>query len=113
MNLGTLVTIAAAAPPNFTILVLQNGSYEANGGHPIPNREAIDFTGLARAAGIRSCQQISELADFERKVPELLTATGPVYATLDIVQGPLGPRSYREMYREERRKAFKEALRAG
>ena len=80
---------------------------------PDPEPGGDRLHGLARSAGIRSCQDITELADFERKVPELLTATGPVYATLEIEQGPLGPRSYSEMYREERRKAFKEALRAG
>ena len=37
MNLGTLVTIGAVAPKNFTHIVAHNGSYEANGGHSIPN----------------------------------------------------------------------------
>src|SRR5258707_6114992 len=32
MNLGSLVTIAAAAPPNLYHFVCQNGTYEANGG---------------------------------------------------------------------------------
>ncbi len=39
MNLGCLVTIAAAAPKNLVHFVVQNGTYEANGGHPIPNNE--------------------------------------------------------------------------
>jgi sulfopyruvate decarboxylase subunit beta len=52
MNLGTLVTIAQVAPRNLTHLVFQNGTYEANGGHPIPN-QGVDFEAHARAAGIR------------------------------------------------------------
>ena len=36
MNLGTLVTAAAAPPKNFYHFVCENGTYEANGGHPIP-----------------------------------------------------------------------------
>src|SRR6516225_8634546 len=35
MNLGCLVTIAAAAPKNLVHMVVQNGTYEANGSHPI------------------------------------------------------------------------------
>src|SRR5437667_6594072 len=37
MNLGSLVTIGAAAPRNLVHCVANNGCYEANGGHPIPN----------------------------------------------------------------------------
>src|SRR5882724_13690509 len=43
MNLGSLVTIGAAAPPNLVHFVSRNGTYEENGGHPIPNQKA-DFS---------------------------------------------------------------------
>ena len=55
MNLGCLVTIAAAAPKNLVHLVVQNGTYEANGGHPIPNKDEVDFAAMAKAAGYRAC----------------------------------------------------------
>src|ERR1700726_2017946 len=35
MNLGTLVTIGAAAPKNLVHFGCRNGTYEANGNHPI------------------------------------------------------------------------------
>jgi sulfopyruvate decarboxylase subunit beta len=112
MNLGTLVTIAAVAPKNFTHLVFQNGSYEANGGHPIPNPEA-DFAGLAHSAGIRSCVSIGGLSEFEKRVRALLTDDGPIFACLKVEQGPLSLREYTEMYSAERRRAFRTALDAG
>ena len=37
MNLGSLVTIAGAAPKNLVHFVCHNETYEANGGHPLPN----------------------------------------------------------------------------
>src|SRR5215475_2788841 len=37
MNLGSLVSIAAAAPKNLVHFVCHNETYEANGGHPLPN----------------------------------------------------------------------------
>ena len=51
MNLGSLVTIANAAPNNLLHFVCENGTYEANGGHPIPAKDKVSFTGLALAAG--------------------------------------------------------------
>jgi sulfopyruvate decarboxylase subunit beta len=109
MNLGTLVTIAAVAPRNFTHLVFQNGTYEANGGHPIPNAET-DFEGLARSAGIQFCSTISELAVFAAMVETLLGAEGPAFACLKVSQGPLSAREYAEMYSAKRRDAFRAAL---
>src|SRR6476660_5692105 len=55
MNLGSLVTIAAAAPPNLIHFVFENGTYEANGSHPTPGSNRVNFTGLAQSAGYRSC----------------------------------------------------------
>jgi thiamine pyrophosphate-dependent acetolactate synthase large subunit-like protein len=54
MNLGTLVTVAEAAPKNLYHFVCENGTYEANGGHPIPGRGVVSFAGFARAAGCKS-----------------------------------------------------------
>ena len=112
MNLGTLVTIGAVQPRNFLHFVGHNGSYEANGGHPIPNR-AVDFAGIARSAGIANSHTIADLADFETRVAGLLKDEGPVFVDLLIEQGPLGPRDYSDMYAASRRASFRAALAAG
>ena len=41
MNLGTLVTIAHAAPANLVHCLCRNGTYETNGAVPIPSREKM------------------------------------------------------------------------
>jgi sulfopyruvate decarboxylase subunit beta len=51
MNLGSLVTIANAAPRNLYHFVCENGCYEANGSHPIPGQGRIVFCGAG--AGCR------------------------------------------------------------
>ncbi len=112
MNLGTLVTLAVAAPKNFLHFVLQNGSYEANGGHPIVNQQ-VDFCGIAKSSGFKTTHLISELSDFEAKLPKLLKEDGPAFITLMVEQGPLTPRSYDEMYRPERRAALRRELAKG
>ena len=110
MNLGTLVTIGAAAPGNLVHFVCRNGTYEANGGHPIP-QPTVDFNGLAAAAGYRQLHAFSELADFAARVPEVLRQEGPVFAALHIEKGALAPEfNYRRLDDPARRVAFKAAL---
>jgi phosphonopyruvate decarboxylase len=110
MNLGTLVTIAAAAPRNLFHFVCRNGTYEANGGHPIPNPK-VDFNGLAAAAGYRHLHEFSALADFESRIGEVLQQEGPVFATMHVEKGALAPEfNYRRLDDPARREAFKQAL---
>lgn len=109
MNLGTLVTIAGQAPPNLAHTVWCNGTYEANGGLPLPS-DAVDFAGMARSAGIRASRRASTLDDVSAAIPDLLHAPGPVFLQVDVEQGELGPRSYKDMYSAERRRAFRQAV---
>jgi thiamine pyrophosphate-dependent acetolactate synthase large subunit-like protein len=112
MNLGTLVTIGAAAPKNLLHFVCRNGTYEANGSHPIPNA-AVDFNGLARAAHYRALHEFSALVDFEARIAAVLKEDGPVFATLHLEKGALSPRfDYRRLDDPARRDAFRAALRA-
>jgi sulfopyruvate decarboxylase subunit beta len=112
MNLGTLVTIAAAAPKNLVHLVGHNGSYEANGGLPIPN-QSVDFAGIAKSAGIRSCHSFRDLGAFAAGIGAVLAAEGPVLADLWIEQGEISQRDYSDMYSPRRREAFRAAMRTG
>ena len=111
MNLGTLVTIGAAAPKNLVHFVCRNGTYEANGNHPIPNA-AVDFNGLARAADYRVLHEFSVLSDFEARIAAVLKQEGPVFATLHLEKGALSPQfDYRRLDDPARREAFRAALR--
>lgn len=111
MNLGTLVTIGAAAPKNLVHFLCRNGTYEANGGHPIP-QPGVDFSGLAQAAGYAHCEEFSDLAEFETALPRLLSQDGPTFAVLHIVKGALSPEfNYRTLDDPKRRADFRAALR--
>jgi phosphonopyruvate decarboxylase len=113
MNIGTLVTIAEAAPPNLFHFVFENGTYEANGGHPIPGRGDVSFAGLARAAGLRKVHEFSELKHFEQQAGAILAETGPVFVSVKVV--PAGPqqRDYSRIHGAAVRQAFKAALAQG
>jgi sulfopyruvate decarboxylase subunit beta len=109
MNLGSLVTIAAAAPKNLVHFVCQNECYEANGSHPLPN-PGVDFAGLARSAGYAQVHDFSELKSFEQQIGHVLAQEGPVFATLHVRNNrPLVYR-YDDLYKASRRVALKAAL---
>ena len=112
MNLGSLVTIAAAAPKNLVHIVVQNGTYEANGGHPIPGRGNVDFAGFARSAGYRATHEFSDLKIFEQRIGALLAEPGPVFVDLKIVASGPQERDYSRIHGPQVRKAFRDALAA-
>jgi phosphonopyruvate decarboxylase len=113
MNLGTLVTIANQQPANLLHFLCENGMYEANGGHPIPGRDRVDFAAIARAAGYRRADTIATLADFEAKIPGLLQEPGPVFVALKLVPGAPPPQDYAFIHGAATRAAFKAALGRG
>lgn len=112
MNLGSLVTIAQAAPRNLVHFVCQNDCYEANGSHPIPGANQVSFAGFARAAGWPSVHEFSELADFEARIADVLAEPGPTFVTLKVVAGERYPQDFDVLHDAGRRAAFREALSA-
>jgi sulfopyruvate decarboxylase subunit beta len=109
MNLGCLVTIVAAAPRNLVHFVVQNGTYEANGGHPIPTT-SVDFAAMARAAGFPHVHDFADLANFEQQAGHVMAQAGPVFATLRVERSKPLSYDYPKLYDPLRRKALKAAL---
>jgi thiamine pyrophosphate-dependent acetolactate synthase large subunit-like protein len=109
MNLGCLVTIAAAAPRNLVHFVVQNDTYEANGGHPIPTKDA-DFAAMARAAGYAHVYDFSDLANFEQQAAHVVKQDGPVFATLRVERSKQLVYDYPKLYDAARRAAIKAEL---
>jgi phosphonopyruvate decarboxylase len=110
MSLGSLVTVAEAAPRNFVHLLWHNGTYQANGAHPIPGRDRVDFVGLARAAGYRGTHVFDDLATLEQHIADLLQADGPVFVDLKIDSGAPRKRDYKYVHSAALRERFKAAL---
>jgi phosphonopyruvate decarboxylase len=82
MQLGSLATIAGAAPRNLTHLLFKNGVYHTSGSQETPGGSGVDFAGMAKAAGYRSVCTITTLEDLQKRLPGLLTEEGPVLAQL-------------------------------
>lgn len=110
MNLSSLVTIANAAPRNLVHFVSENGCYEANGSHPIPAQGKVDFAGLARAAGYAQVFEFDGLNKFAADLPTVLSAPGPVFATLKVTAADPLPMDYGYIHSDAVRQEFKQAV---
>ncbi len=112
MNLGTLVTIANAAPRNLIHCVCQNGTYESNGAVPIPGARQLSFAAMARAAGYLATYEFGRLDDWAREAGGILRQDGPLFVTLHVVPGADYPEDFRRLYDVEHREIFRRALQA-
>jgi sulfopyruvate decarboxylase subunit beta len=96
MQLGSLATIAGAAPRNLVHFLFKNGVYHTSGSQGIPGGLSVDFVMMARGAGYRSSFAVDDLGDFERRLPELLLAEGPVFVELHTGLAADTPMTVRE-----------------
>jgi sulfopyruvate decarboxylase subunit beta len=102
MNLGTLVTITAQAPANYTLILFENGAYEVTGAQGTPGSEtvrgpgrAIDYADIARGCGFESVFQFDTLDDWRSNIANALNAAGPTFVWLKValIPGSEGPKS--------------------
>jgi len=71
MNVGTLLTAGALAPPNLKHLVVVNNVYQTVGGVPMVGAERSDYAMIARGAGLERAAHVSSLDDLPGIVPWL------------------------------------------
>jgi phosphonopyruvate decarboxylase len=110
MNLGTLVTIANAAPKNLVHCLCENGTYETNGAVPIPRRGRVRFVEMATAAGYPKTHEFADLDEWDRALGGILREDGPVFVDLKIEPGENYPEDFRRLYSVEHRENFRRAL---
>lgn len=88
MQLGSLATIAHAAPANFLHVVLHNGIYETSGAQTIPSEGQISFAGMAREAGYRQAHRFDDVEAFDAELDEILSRDGPTL--VELITAPSG-----------------------
>jgi thiamine pyrophosphate-dependent acetolactate synthase large subunit-like protein len=89
MSPNVLATVAAAAPPNLAMLLWVNGRYESSGGQALP-AVAVDWTVLARAAGLRHVSTVGDVAGL-REAFVAARGAGPAAIVVDIAFDPAEP----------------------
>ena len=81
MQLGSLVTIGAQAPPRFYHFVFENGAYGTSGNQLMPG-SSHDFCGLAMSAGYKAAFSFEDAGELRKELPRVLATTGPVLIRL-------------------------------
>src|SRR5438309_4777358 len=71
MQLGSLATVAGAAPRNLVHLLFKNGVYHTSGAQEIPGGGGVDFVQMAKGAGYRAASAIGELGELKGRLPAL------------------------------------------
>jgi len=82
MQLGSLPTIAGAAPRNLTHLLFRNNVYHTSGAQGTPGGEGVDWVMMARGAGYREVFAVRTLDELRQRLPAILSGEGPVFAEL-------------------------------
>src|SRR5260370_15274581 len=105
MQLGSLVTIAGAAPANLFHVVFENGVYETSGSQPLPAEGRFDLAEMARAAGYTFSTTFDDAAEFTSALPELFRRRGPVFVSVRteaedgfLVRSSARPRPHLQMH---------------
>ena len=96
MQLGSLATVAGAAPRNLVHFLFRNGVYHTSGAQVIPGGLSVDFVMMAKGAGYRAAFAIDQLEDLKRRLPEILTAEGPLFVELHTGLAEKTPMTFRD-----------------
>ena len=88
MSLGSLVTVVGAGATNLSIVLLDNGMYEVTGGQQTPATPAVDYCGLARAAGFPSISDFNQLEPWQAGAADALRRPGPRFIRLAVQPAP-------------------------
>ena len=84
MNLGTLVTIAHMAPPNFIHFLCENRVYRVSGGQPTPCTDEVNYAGLARSAGYPNVYEFDTVPGLEKTIENIIRERGPTFVCLKV-----------------------------
>jgi thiamine pyrophosphate-dependent acetolactate synthase large subunit-like protein len=81
LNLGVLGTIATEAPPNLTIVVMDNqnylGSNKREPGMPTATAAKMNLEAVAKGCGIENACTIEDVASFRARIQRSLSSPGP------------------------------------
>jgi thiamine pyrophosphate-dependent acetolactate synthase large subunit-like protein len=90
MNMGTLATIAAAAPANLLHVCFDNGVHASTGAQPTISRQ-VGLDAMARAAGYAWVDRVATPEGLRAVAPRVASNAGPGFLLVRTELGPSGP----------------------
>lgn len=109
MGIGSLATIARAAPSNLAILVLDNERFGETGEQHSLTAGPADIAAMARGAGLAHVEDVRDAAGVEQMTETLFTVPGPVLCVAHVARGE-DPKVLPEWDGRKQVSAFKAAL---
>ncbi len=89
MNLGSLATIANQAPPNLTLIILDNASYASTGGQPSPTAGRTSLVKIAKAAGIEHVFEVKSVEELKEAFKNTERKTSVIVAKVEKGNAPV------------------------
>lgn len=89
MGIGSLATIAVAAPKNLAVCVIDNQHYGETGMQETHTGHGVDLAAMAAGAGFGVAEMIWTKKDLEAAVPVLLETPGPVFIDIKVTTDPV------------------------
>jgi thiamine pyrophosphate-dependent acetolactate synthase large subunit-like protein len=84
MGLGSLATIAVQAPPNLSIVVLDNERYGETGMQHTHTAHGVDLAAVAAAAGFSSASTLTDASGLALLREAIHNGPGPVFAAVKV-----------------------------
>lgn len=82
-GLASLTTIGRYAPPNLVVIVINNRSWATTGAQPTA-AATTDLVQIARAAGITSAVEVSDIAGVDLALRSAVETAGPHFIVIDV-----------------------------
>lgn len=90
MGIGSLATVAAQAPGNLAIAVIDNERYGETGGQLTHTAHGADIAAMARGAGIANSETVTTLAAVQAFRARMQQTPGPHLAVLKVARANAG-----------------------
>lgn len=88
MNIGSLATVATAAPQNLSIICIDNGQHGETGGQKGHTAERTDLELMAKGAGIPATLTVSRPDELEAAARFLTESPAPRFLWARVMPGP-------------------------
>lgn len=106
MNLGTLVTIAHHAPPNYCLVVIDNRAYGSTGNQPTYTAGKSDLAKIAKGAGNRNVIKVKSVSalrsvfkKYQNKSLVIIAKTDQIAAAPPLI--PYSPKFIKDRFMKE------------
>ena len=84
MGLGSLATVAAQAPANLSIVILDNERYGETGMQPTHTAHGVDLAAVAKACGFRAASTLRDTAGLVGLRDAVHHGAGPLFAVVKV-----------------------------